>query len=61
MSTHKCECGVTLEVEVQYLQGHMESEEYYCPKCNREYKARSANTPFVRIIEDTKTEESSSK
>lgn len=61
MTTHDCECGAKLEVEPQYLTGHMESEEYYCPECNREYKIRSANTPNVRVINKEELEENKSK
>jgi len=51
MEEHKCHfCGSMLRVNVPYLEGHMESEEYYCPECHTEYRTRASNTPNVTVI-----------
>lgn len=45
-------CGCVFEVNAPYLEGHMESEEYYCPICREEYRTRASNTPSTRVIKD---------
>lgn len=43
-------CGCVFRVENQLQDGHNESEEYYCPECQKEYKIRACNTPRVTLI-----------
>lgn len=46
-----CEvCGSVFHVSVPGQKGHEESEEYYCPVCNKEYRIRASNTPTVTLI-----------
>ena len=43
-------CGCVFHMENQLQDGHNESEEYYCPECQKEYKIRAYNTPTVTLI-----------
>ncbi len=43
-------CGATYEVYVPAQAGHMESEEYFCPECNKGYSTRASNSPRVTLI-----------
>lgn len=45
-----CHCGAVFNVSVPGQKGHEESEEYYCPECHCEYKARASNSPSTRLI-----------
>ncbi len=43
-------CGCTFKV-LSFLQdGHNESEEYYCPDCEKEFRVRANNSPEVTKI-----------
>lgn len=47
----KCDyCGCTYRVQVTLQDGHNESEEYWCPECNKESKIRASITPNVTLI-----------
>ena len=51
MQEQTCDtCGAVFSVDAPQLAGHNESEKYYCPECNREYKIRASNSPAVRLI-----------
>ena len=43
-------CGCVFQVIALGQKGHEESEEYYCPECNKEYKTRASNSPRVSLI-----------
>lgn len=43
-------CGCVFRIENQLQDGHNESEEYYCPECNKEFKIRACITPQVTLI-----------
>lgn len=46
----QCSCGAKFEVIVPGLEGHEESEEYFCPECFCLYKTRASNSPMVTLI-----------
>ncbi len=51
MDRQTCDtCGAVFRVDVPRQAGHEESEEYYCPECNREYRVRASNSPTVTLI-----------
>jgi Zn finger protein HypA/HybF involved in hydrogenase expression len=43
-------CGCVFQVVAPGQKGHEESEEYYCPECNKEYRTRASNSPRVTLI-----------
>ena len=43
-------CHSLLRVEIVKQDGHNDTEEYYCPYCGHEMKARASQTPTVRLI-----------
>lgn len=43
-------CGCIFRVDTQLQDGHNESEEYYCPECNKEYGIRACISPQVTLI-----------
>ncbi len=45
-----CHCGAVFHVSVPGQKGHEEPEEYYCPECHCEYKARASMSPTVTLI-----------
>ena len=46
----ECSYGATFNVSVPGLEGHEESEEYFCPECLCMYTVRASNSPTVRLI-----------
>jgi len=51
MNKQTCDiCGAVFNIDAPLLAGHHESEEYYCPECDREYKIRASSSPTVRLI-----------
>ena len=45
-------CGCVFEVSNQLQDGHNESEEYYCPECQKEYRVRACITPTVTLVSE---------
>lgn len=43
-------CGAKYKVFIPAQKGHMESEEYFCPECNKGYSCWASNTPRVDLI-----------
>ncbi|MEK2646089.1 hypothetical protein [Bdellovibrio sp. BCCA] len=38
----QCECTAHLTVHITKQDGHNETEEFYCPRCGKDYKARAS-------------------
>ncbi len=47
-------CGTLFRVEVPGQKGHEESEEYYCPKCNKKFQVKASNSPSVTLSKEGK-------
>ena len=45
-------CGCVFNVKTQLQDGHNESEEYYCPECNQEFRTRACISPTVTLISE---------
>lgn len=43
-------CGCVFRMVSCRQDGHNESEEYYCPECNKEFRIRASNSPRVTLI-----------